>query len=254
MSIYGTPALKTESDEIDEMGVRRLVLSLRWCPSRAGLSRREIDLERPLAPEVPGLALQSLSTTPGRGFYQTRWVYKGADREGNAEFPPQTRELSQNYRFEPEWGELPITRHPRWIELRNKYQGKVNSESGLVEWPEKYKLAGIPAYALIAWWDSTLPNPMFGRQAYEHLTGGTYVFEYADERFPPKFWEGIGKVYKTSELPGNPPVFPGDEKRDWIKTTPRYQRAGSLIAFTELYRLSDIGGWPDMIYPVRPAR
>lgn len=258
--MYGQSKPRIEDDRVDNLGVRRVTVVQAWKPSRPNMSLQEILIERPPTPDI-GLPLEGVTTTRRTGYFETRWSFVGSGE--SAEFPLKDRQSSTEYSFTPVWSELDLTRHPLWPDFQKTYGARLNPETGRIEWPERMPVGGGVNAGLGLALATGVPgvaagfaalgarNPMWGRQTYLELTGGTYTHRYAEKKLPPHLFTRLGDIFKTSELPGVPPDV---GNRNWLKAAPDYRRAGDIYDITETYLLSDIGGWPQEIYPPRKAR
>jgi hypothetical protein len=243
--IYGTPILRVEHDQTDQVGLRRLVLSKMWQASRGSLSIEALDAEEPSPPEVPGgLGLIGRSRTSSGGVIRTAWTYEGINGNGK-DVTFKGRGVSQHYGFDPGFSEAPIQRHPKLRTaggLLETYEGEALDTE--IIWPPYLsgkKSSGVSGSAKNS---SAQVNPMYGQDTYFTFQGGIYWYRYMarDESEIPDI---IGRLF-IGGLPGRPPRVSG---RNWLCAGVPFQRRGpNAIEVMEHYWLSDDGGWPKAIY------
>lgn len=253
--IYGTPQLITESDSSDQIGIRTLIVSLIWQPSKKDLSLVEIDAEKPGIPSVPGgVLLVGNETRRSGGIYKTTWTFEGIDGDGKS-VTFKDRSNTLDYGFEPGLSQVSLKLwrgtsgkdSNAFQELMDAYQGVPDQESDQILWQPTISsanstpAAGLPGAS--AQNQGTKLNPMFGIQDFFRMEG-TYRCRYAALSLPGGLYAGAGLV--TSALPGQPPAV-GDG-RNWLKVPPVWKRRGLVFDITEEYWLSGIGGWPAPIY------
>lgn len=235
--IYGTPQIHIDDDHTDRIGIRTLVLSQIWQPSRWPLSLAELDGEKPDIPAVPGGVLFiGEQTRRMGGVLRTTWTFEGINGDGKS-VTFKDRSNSLDYHFQPGFSQVPITRHPYWNALKSKFGGQVTD--GQVTWPDSIP-AGESSGPVVA--DSQgKANPLFGQDDFVRMEG-TYSFRYAATSLAAAL-TGIGKI--ASSLPGRAPSYPS---RNWLKAPSPWQRRGTVFEITEVYWLSGEGGWPAEIY------
>lgn len=242
--IYGKPAITIEDDQTDRIGIRTLILSQMWQPSRWPLSIAELDDEGPGVPEVPGgVIFIGKQTRRQAGALRTFWTFEGINGDGKG-VSFKTRANSPDFGFDPGFAEAPIQRHPKIEELLDTYEGQVLDEQ--IIWPLRLSGSdgGGPGSALSGNATQGSINPMFGRGSYFTFQGGTYWFRYAilaGSAIP----DITGKLFGSGGLPGQAPRYTG---RNWLGAGAPFQRRGPVLDVTELYWLSDEGGWPKPIY------
>lgn len=253
--IYGTPTIIIEDDHTDQVGMRTLILSLMWQVSRWPMDLDQLDAEKPVAPEVPGgMWLIGSQTRRQGGALRTHWHYEGINGDGKS-VTFKTRGNSPHYGFEPGFAELPIQQNSKISKLLDEFAGQPvdNQIFWPLELPETSTgqggLSGGSTRIGFGSGGTTEGskkiNPMFGRQSYFALQGGTYWYRYmaTDERSIPHI---EGKVFKATSLPGRARNVPG---RDYLGVGAPYIRRGpAAIEVVEQYWLSDEGGWPKEIY------
>ena len=235
--IYGTPQIHIDDDQTDRIGIRTLVLSQIWQPSRWPLSLAELDGEKPGVPSVPGgVMFIGEQTRRMGGVLRTTWTFEGINGDGKSvTFKDRTNSI--DYSFEPGFSQVPITKHPYWNNLNSKFGAQVTD--GQVSWPDSVPSTGSSGPVVS---DSQgKANPMFGQDDFFRMEG-TYSFRYAATTLGAAL-TGIGKI--TASLPGRPPTFPG---RNWLKAPSPWRRRGPVLEITEIYWLSGEGGWTAEIY------
>ncbi len=255
--IYGTPSLTIEDDQTDIVGLRHLLVSRMWQPSRWPMSLEELDAE---APEEPGsgggMSLIGTQRRRQGGVLRSFWLYEGINGDGKT-VTFKTRGNSPHYGFDPGFSERPIQLHPKIDDLLDKYEGQVIDNqiiwplnlgddgagtSGLSRGNEWQHVTGNDRVGAAAASDV---NPMFGRDSYLAFQGGTYFYRYmvANESEIPNIF---GKIYGSGSLPGAAPRF---GSRNWLGAGAQFLRRGPVaIEVVENYQLSDDGGWPKQIY------
>jgi len=239
MPIYGNPTAKIVSDLTNKTGVRTIVYSRLWIPSKAGLSPGERAKERPTPPDVSPLLAYTgeVKDTLRDGYYESQWTAEGG--EGSP------RESSNSQSFEPRFEERSLALHPNWVNMARKYLGSVN-DGGQINWNRSLSGADTAKFGLKPNSGSKAdPNPMYGRQTYYALTGGVYSFRYSQSTKPTNLYADIQKIVATAALPGRPPGMPN---RNWLKIQPKETLRGTLWEIEEIFWLSDEGGWPTQIY------
>ena len=237
--IYGDPPIHIDDDHTDRIGLRTLILSQLWQPSRWPLSLAEFDDEKPDVPEVPGgVMFIGEQTRRFGGALRTTWTFEGIDGDGkNVTFKDRTN--STDYSFEPGFSQVSIIKHPAWAYLEKTYNALVID--GQVTWPEFIPAGGTSSGPVV---DKTAgqTNPMFGHDDFFRMEG-TYSYRYAANSLGIAM-QGIGFIAATP--PGAPP--PVDDGRNWLKAPTHWQRRGPVLEITETYWMSGAGGWPPQIY------
>jgi hypothetical protein len=235
--IYGDPQIHIDDDHTDRIGIRTLVLSKLWQPSRWPLSLAELDGEKPDVPDVPaGVMFIGEQTRRANGALRTTWTFEGVNGDGkNVTFKDRTN--SPDYSFEPGFSHVSITKHPKWATLKATYGGQVIDNQ--VIWPEF--IAKSASSGPVVNHSQGKPNPLFGHDDFLRMEG-TYSFRYASATLGIAM-SGIGQI--ATNLPGQPPALP---KRNWLKAPTHWQRRGPVLEITEVYWLSGDGGWLAEIY------
>lgn len=241
--IIGTPAITIEDDHTDRVGLRTLLLSQMWQPSRWPMSVGELDAERPPTPDVPGgVVFIGRQTRRQGGALRTLWSFEGIEGDGQS-VTFKTRGKSLDWGFEPGFSEAPIQRHRRIEALLDKFEGQVIDNE--IIWPRTLSGDGGGGTGIGAGKQSSGKiNPMFGRDTYFAFQGGTYWYRYmaqSEAEIP----DVIGKLFSGASLPGGAPRHAG---RNWLCAGAPFLRRGPAVEVTELYWLSDEGGWPKPIY------
>jgi len=237
MSLYGKPTLHVEDDTTDRIGIRTLVLAQIWQPPTQNASVLDLDAAEPPPPPIPGgLWLIGRQRKPIRGGFKTFWTYEGINGDGK-DVTFKDRSNSPDYSFEPGFAQCSIIMHPSFDQLASTFNGQVLD--GQVVWPQW--LPGGTENGAVKDDSDGKVNPMFGRQDFYSMQG-TYHFRYASLTLG-QSQNGIGQI--AGALPGQPPSFPD---RNWLKAPAPWQRRGPVIDITEVYWLSDQGGWPKEIY------
>lgn len=238
--IYGKPRIKTVNDTTDLIGIRTLVLSQMWQPSRGDLTQDQLDKEQPAVPTVSGgVLLVGEQTRMSGGAMQTFWTFQGIKGDGKSvTFKDRTN--SPDYGFEPGFSQASIQRHPKFQKLIKTYGGFPDNDGGRVIWPPTYNPGGNSA--LSGSKDQT--NPMFGVNDFFQMEG-TYRFRYASLTLPGDILTSAGTIHKGN-LPGRPPSLP--EGRNWLMLPTLYRHRGTIYDITEQYWMSGRGGWPVPVY------
>lgn len=243
--IYGTPQIQIVHDTTDLIGIRVLILSKLWQPSRANLSQIEIDAERPPAPAVPGgVLLVGDQTRRSEGAMRTTWTFQGIHGDGKST-TFRDRSNSIDYGFEAGFAQVPIQLHPEFKTLKDVYGGIPDNEGSKVIWQPTLPGKSTGSNGLSGATDPKDLNPMFGVQDFYRMEG-TYRFRYAERNLPANLFFRVGKIFSTGSLPGRPPTQSGG--RNWLKLPPNYHRRGLIFDITETYWLSGPGGWPEPVY------
>lgn len=242
--IYGDPPIKIEDDSTDRIGIRTLVLSKLWQPSRWPLTIPELDAEKPEIPAVAGgLWFIGEQTRRVGGALRTFWTFEGIAGDGkNVTF--KGRRNSPDYSFEAGFAQVSIVKQKYWKELKAAWGGQVLD--GQVTWPEVVPKGGGGNSGAVKSKSEGQPNPMFGHDDFFRMEG-TYSFRYAAFAYtvPP---DAVGRIAKS--LPGVPPTF---SDRNWLFAAAPFQRRGPVLEITEIYWLSGAGGWPPQIYTDNPT-
>jgi hypothetical protein len=236
--IYGDPQVHIDDDHTDRIGIRTLVLSQLWQPSRWPLTLPELDDEKPDVPEVPGgVMFIGEQTRRVAGALRTTWTFEGINGDGKS-VTFKDRANSPDYSFEPGFAQVSILKHPSWPHLRDAYGGQVID--GQVIWPEF--IGPSTASGPVKDDSAGKPNPLFGHEDFFRLEG-TYSFRYASKDLGVAM-QGIG--YIVGAPPGAPP--PVGDGRNWLKAPTPWKRRGPVLDITEVYWLSGAGGWPPQLY------
>ncbi len=246
--IYGIPPIRIEDDSTDLIGIRTLVLSQLWQPSRWPLTDAEYDAEKPGIPAVEGgMILIGNQTRPINGALRTSWTFEGISGDGKS-VTFKDRANTIDYGFDPGFAQVDIKLHPDYQKLKDTYGG--SEDGSQVNWPPTISSGNSGATGLGGALDSSgdMTNPMFGVQDFLRLEG-TYRCRYASLTLSDAE-SGIGRIFENN-LPGIAPVFPG---RNWLKAPSPYQRRGPVFDITEIYWLSGPGGWPDPVYGTSSQR
>lgn len=240
--IYGTPGVRIDNDVTDIIGIRTLVLSQMWSPSRWPMEFAELDNERPAAPGTgQGMLLVGEQTRRNRGAMRTTWTYEGVHGDGKG-VTFKDRDNSWDYGFEPGFAEVDLRLHPDVQSLMDTYGGVADPDYGIL-WDPTIAGDGAPRTGLdTAGSSEDRPNPMYGRESFLRLEG-TYHHRYAS--FAPPTKAGVGQIHKSGGLPGRAPTY---TDRDWLMLPPAYLRRGTVYDITEVYWLSGPGGWPVPLY------
>ena len=239
--IYGKPRVVRLNDVTDLIGIRTLVLSLLWQPSRPDLSDAEIDAEQPGAPEVSGgVLLVGSQTRQSEGALRTNWTFQGINGDGKS-VTFRDRSNSLDYGFEPGFAQVSIQRHPKFQTLLKDYEGWPDNDGQHVLWNPTIASTGSGGGLSAS--SNTTANPMFGVNEFFQMEG-TYRFRYASLTLPGKILASSGMI--CTGLPGEPP--PLVEGRNWLMLPVQYRRRGPVFDITEQYWLSGRGGWPEPVY------
>ncbi len=235
--IYGEPGIHIDDDQTDRIGIRTLVLSQMWQPSRWPLTMAELLAETPAAPEVPGgLWFIGRQTRRATGTLRTTWTFEGVDGDGKS-VTFKTRGNSPDYRFEPGFAQVDILVHPEIQSMLTAYEGTLIGDQ--IFWSPT--LSGGVATGLGGGQSGQL-NPMFGVKDWFRLEG-TYIYRYvATDLAGVK--SGVGRIHKGG-LPGEAPNY---TDRDWLKAPSPWRRRGPVFDIQEIYWLSGPGGWPQPVY------
>lgn len=243
--IYGVPQIARESDVTDRLGIRTLILSQMWQPSRGDISQTTLDAEVPNIPAVPGgIWLIGTQTRRYGGAMKTTWTFEGINGDGKS-VTFKNRQNSFDYEFEPGFSQVPIQLHPDFYDLLETYGGLIDDEN--VIWPSTMPDSGGGGGGGLSGGKDkkSEPNPMFGKSDF-FRTEGSYRFRYVDRDVPAIASSKVGKAHSSGELPGRPPSY---ADRDWLKLAPQIVRRGPTVhLITEVYWLSGPGGWPEPIY------
>ena len=239
--IYGKPRIKTVNDTTDLIGIRTLVLSQMWQPSRGDLTQDQLDKEQPSVPSVSGgVLLVGEQTRLSGGAMQTFWTFQGIKGDGKS-VTFKDRSNSPDYSFEPGFAQVPIMLHPNFKSLIKQYGGFPDNDGGRVIWPQDYQSTSNSAFSASS---KTQKNPMFGVQDFLRMEG-TYRFRYALLTLPGNILTSAGTIHKNN-LPGNAPSLP--EGRNWLMLPTLYRHRGLIYDITEQYWMSGAGGWPLPVY------
>ena len=240
--IYGKPRAVRLNDVTDLIGIRTLVLSLLWQPSRPDLSDAEIDAEQPGAPEVSGgVLLVGSQTRQSEGALRTNWTFQGINGDGKS-VTFRDRSNSLDYGFEPGFAQVSIQRHPKFQTLLKDYEGYPDNDGQHVLWPAT--LENTDGWGGLSAGLNTATNPMFGVNEFFQMEG-TYRYRYAALTLPDKVLASSGSIIVAGP-PGEPP--PLIDGRNWLMLPIQYHRRGPVFDITEQYWLSGRGGWPAPVY------
>lgn len=238
---YGKFPIVLEDDQTDRIGLRTLIRSVEWRTSKAEPTQAELDAETPDAPVMPGgMILIGTQTRQVGPRMRIRWTWEGIRGDGKG-VTFKTRQNTPDWRFEPGFEQLDIRLHPKvqtWIE---KWGGYLLD--GDLEFPPTVSDgtgsgSGIGGKTT----GGTTSNPFWGRKTVFDVQG-TYLCRYGSLQ-PPQD-SGVGKIHASGALPGRPPSYAG---RNWLKLPSPFVGRGVFFDITEIYWLSQIGGWPREIY------
>jgi len=265
--IYGDPPFHVDDDQTDKIGIRTLVMSKLWQPSRWPLSMLELANETPEPPEMAaGLLLVGRQTRKQGGALRTQWTFEGVDGDGKS-VTFRTRANTIDFGFDPGFAQVSIQLHPQFQELLEKFGGSVldaeviwpptvagggSNRSGLSTNTGNSQGGGSVASLGLGAGQGTeeKPNPMYGITEFLRHEG-TYHCRYAATSMGGPSTAGVGQIHRSGSLPGEAPSFPG---RDWLKAPPPYRRRGPVFDITEVYWLSGPGGWPKPVYGTASQR
>lgn len=239
--IYGTPIIHVDDDRTDRIGIRTLIMSQLWQASRWPLGQDELDAESPPPPAVPGgVIFIGQQTRRQRGSMRTTWTFEGINGNGKSvTFKGRTNSL--DYQFEPGFSDKSLLLLPNIKTKMDQFGGYVID--GRLVWPPEIPETNTGS-GMKKQDKAGKVNPFFGRETYLSMEG-TYHFRYADTTYGQAF-SGVRHIFKTGSLPGDPPTGIGD--RDWLKAPPKVIRRGPVFDITEVYWLSEVGGWPEELY------
>lgn len=239
--IYGTPAIRSENDHTDRIGIRSLILSQLWQASRSGMTVAELDADEPDVPAVPGGVLfVDKQRRRNGGALKTYWAFEGVNGDGK-DVTFKNRSNSIDYQFKPGFAEVSLLKSPKWPTLRDTY-GLQNLD-GQIVWQDTIPAAsGAPGLSG-ANSNAGQPNPIFGYDTYLRIEG-TYTFRYAVFSVS-EIPDIDSKIFETGSLPG---VAKPVGNRNWLGGGTPYVRRGPVLDVTEIYWLSGDGGWPPEIY------
>lgn len=242
--IYGKPQLVILNDTTDLIGIRTLILSQLWQPSKSTLSVPDVDAEKPAIPAVAGgVILVGEQTRQSQGGMRTTWTFQGINGDGKS-VAFKDRSSSLDYGFEPGFSQVSIQRHPHFQDLLKQYGGFPDNDGQNVIWPPFTPDAGSDGFSKTS---NGKTNPMFGVNEY-FRTEGTYRFRYASLTPPGNVLSMAGRVF-SGGLPGASPALTNG--RNWLALSPSYRRRGYIYEITEQYWLSGPGGWPNPVYNFR---
>jgi hypothetical protein len=268
--IYGDTAYLIEDDSTDRIGIRTLVISKLWVPSRwTNGNFGDLDDEVPSQPTVPaGMSLLiGRRTRRASGALRTYWTFEGVNGDGKS-VTFKTRDNTLDYGFEPGFSQVDIKLHPDFDKFEKKYGAFVDSD-GRVVWSRTIGggvntsglgLGGgnsgggsVTSLGLGASQQGQLSegsnNPLFGYQDWLRMEG-TYTCRYASFDLAAAN-VGVGGIFSAGQLPGIAPGFAG---RNYLKTPTVWQRRGPVYDATETYWLSGPGGWEPLIYRASTQR
>lgn len=238
--IYGEPPYHIDDDTTDRIGIRTLVVSKMWQPSRWPLTLAELDEEAPAPPAVPGgVVFIGRQTRLQRGVLRTVWTFEGVNGDGKS-VTFKDRSNSLDYEFQPGFSEVDIALHPNLQKLLDEYDG--SAIDGQIYFPPT--ISGTSGGAGLAGGSGEAePNPMYGVKDFLR-TEGTYHFRYGAVDLN-GLNAGVGRIHSGGALPGRPPSYPG---RDWLQGPSPYRRRGPIFEITDVFYLSGPGGWPEPVY------
>jgi hypothetical protein len=241
--IYGNPEIKIEDDTTDRVGLRTLILSQMWEPSRWPLSLEELDAEKPDVPDVPGgVGFIGEQTRRFGGAQRTFWTFEGINGDGkDVTFKGRTN--SPDYSFQPGFAQVSLIKHPNWAALKKAWNGQIID--GQPFFPEFVSTTGASSGPVVGA-SAGQTNPLFGHTDFLRMEG-TYSFRYLAFAYAVSA-SAIGKI--ATSLPGRPPTF---ADRNWLFAMAPFVRRGPILDITEVYWLSGAGGWPPQIYTDNPA-
>jgi hypothetical protein len=239
--IYGTPILHIDDDTTDRVGIRTLIASKLWQPSRDNMSLEELDAERPAPPGAPaGTLLIGAQTLQDGGALRTKWTYEG--HNPGTGITLRGRADTIDCGFEPGFSQVPLELHRKFAELLKNYGGFYNAYDGTVIWSAtlgggtKVSVGGLGGGT-----SKQETNPMFGQTSFFRIEGSYWV-RYASLTEPDN--SRAGTIIKHP--PGNPPK--NDELRDYLFLGPMYRKRGLVFDIVEHYWQSGPGGWVKPIY------
>jgi len=144
---------------------------------------------------------------------------------------------------------VPVSSHPNIAELKTKYGGTEDPQTGKVTFKTTYtptKGSGLAGSG------SAKRNPMAGL-LYFTKPAASFRHIQQTETIPGDIWNNVGK--KVKKLPANfpsPPPFinaSGDQVQYyWIVLSPQIYRRGNAYEIVRSYKLSEPGA-PDELYP-----
>ena len=245
--IYGNPHDNPEDDQTDRVGLRTLVVSKMWQPTRWPMGRLEMDAERPGVPEMgSGMLFVGRQTRRRGGALQTFWSFEGIDGDGKS-VTFKRRGFSLDYQFDPGFTQRPIGQHRKRIQDFIDNYG-LQFLDGEPVWPARLKRAtgGGRIGARLTDKESEI-NPMFGVNEWLSLEG-SYSYRYLEFALR-GLDRGVGQIHDSGSLPGEAPSYPD---RNWLKAPLQYMRVGPVYEIIEHYLLSGEGGWPEPVYGALP--
>lgn len=235
--IIGTPAYHIDDDTTDQIGIRTLVVSLLWQPTRWPMPIEELDAEEPAPPATPGgVAYIRRQRRPEGGALRTVWTFEGVMGDGKS--PTfKGRGASPDFGFQGGFATIPIERSPKFPALFSANAGQI--VDGQVFFPQFLPASGGSGSQSSSSQPKT--NPMFGHLDFFSVNG-IYTYRYAALSV-----QGLGGLVGkiVSNPPGQAPQYQG---RNWLAAPLAFRHRGTIFDVQEPYWLSDEGGWPAVIY------
>lgn len=191
------------------------------------------------------------------GGFRVDLRYEGVDSE-NGRIDPE----DAKWNFDPAFEKEPVEKHHSVSYLIENYDGKEDPKTGRVTFPrlisrQKALSEGAEFSRSAHWYEpggessEEVDNPLYGLNESGYIVMlGSASCRY-NTTDPSQAQRGVGRLF--DELPYNAPDYGIEDDRNWLKAPAQVEELEPVdgerwFAVTEIYLLSEIGGWPPAVY------
>jgi len=187
-------------------------------------------------PQIPGYGFTGgVGKEAAGGYWEWELTY-----EGGRKLTPEGEKAEEDqavYTLDTSDAEVPITSHPDWLKLKEKYKGDV--KEGIIEFQEELPVEDSDT--------GSKKNPMFKVESYLSF-GAIWSKQYVTKTLPSELFDGIESVVAQIPQPRSVKIPKLGRGRNWLKRVPSVRVRGSVFEITERYLLSGRGGWNTDVY------
>jgi len=194
-----------------------------------------LEIPTTTVPAISGFALTGVQAkrTPG-GNWEWELNFEGGQ---TVQVGEQNTEEQAVYSLDTSDSESPITSHPDWLKIKEKYKGDV--KEGVIEFKDELPTENSDT--------GSKKNPMFKVDSYLSF-GAVWSKTYVTKTLPGNLFDGIESVVANVPQPKYIKLPKLGRGRNWLKRVPSIRVRGTVLEITERYLLSGRGGWNRDVY------
>lgn len=247
---YGQPpAPWVEDYEVEETGLHKATVVVPLAPNEPGGSVQDVLRGLPEPPRLDGLAPVNYRLRHRVGGYRAEIRYEGGGPGEPVVFEPRGDEQIAVYAFDAADAQVPITSHPNFQALADKYAWVQDEGFARYYDPEsgdaETGLRGADGPEA-----EGRPNPLYRVDSYNQI-GGVVTKTVVREQVPANLLQGVGGIEKP-DIP--PHLLPGVKDRNFLKMTPRWRKRGNVVEIRFAWIMSGPGGWNPDVYDLQTER